>query len=100
MLHSPTFSLGVVLTIAVGIGANTAMFSVIRAVLLKPLQYREPDRVVQLSGGATPVRFEEMTAASRSYSAMGAYAGGFEDMALSGSGEPEVVKGARVSASF
>jgi len=100
MLHSPTFSLGVVLTIAVGIGANTAMFSVIRAVLLKPLEYREPDRLVQVSGGATPVRLEEMTAASRSYSAMGAYAGGFEDMALSGSGEPEVVKGARVSADF
>ncbi len=100
MRKNPAFSVAVVLTIALGIGANTAMFSVIRAVLLKPLDYREPERVVWLTEGATPVRFEELRAGSRSYSAIGDFAGGFENMALSGAGEPEVLKCARVSANF
>lgn len=99
MRKNPAFSVAVILTVALGIGANTAMFSVIRAVLLKPLEYREPDRVVVLTEGATPVRAEEFTAASRSYSEVGTYAGP-EDLALSGNGEPEVLKGARVSANF
>lgn len=97
---NPAFSVTVVLTIALGIGANTAMFSVIRAVLLKPLAYREPDRVVLLTEGATPARVEELTVASRSYSAIGDFAGGFENLALSGLGEPEVLHCARVSANF
>ncbi len=100
MRRNPVFSLAVVLTIALGIGANTAMFSVIRAVLLKPLPYHEPDRVVLVTDGATPVRAEELMSASRSYSEIGAYAGGFEDLSLSGVGQPEVLKGARVSANF
>jgi putative ABC transport system permease protein len=46
MLKNPGFSAAVVLTIALGSGANTAMFSVIRAALLKPLASRHPDRAV------------------------------------------------------
>jgi predicted permease len=100
MQKTPVFTVAVVLSIALGIGANTAMFSVIRGVLLRPLEYPDPDRVVLVTDGATPVRVEELTAASRSYSAIGAYAGGVENVALSGAGEPEVLKGARVSAGF
>lgn len=100
MRKNPAFSTAVVLTIALGIGANTAMFSVIRGVLLKPLEYREPDRLVLVTEGATPVRFEEMASASRSYTAVGIFAGGFEDLALSSTGQPEVIKGTRVSANF
>ena len=48
MLKNPGFSAAVVLTLALGIGADTAMFSVIRAVLLRPLAFRDPDRVVLL----------------------------------------------------
>ena len=50
------FAVTAILTLALGIGATTAIFTVIRAVLLRPLQYRDPDRVVELSRGVTPVR--------------------------------------------
>jgi putative ABC transport system permease protein len=100
MRKNPSFSVAVVLTVALGIGANTAIFSVVHAVLLKPLAYHEPDRVVLIADGATSVRFEEMKAATRSYAEIGASAVGPESMALSGVAEPEVLKGARVSANF
>lgn len=100
MRKNPGFSIAVVLTVALGIGANVAIFSIVHAVLLKPLRYREPDRVVVIAGGATPVRFEELQASSKSYTEMGAFASGFENMSLSGVGEPEVLEGARVSSNF
>src|SRR5437879_3113347 len=97
---SPGFTAIALLTLILGIGGNTAIFSVVHAVLLKPLEYRDPDRVVIVTEGATPVRFEEMVAGSRSYTELGDFAVGFEEMALSGAGEPEMLKGARVSANF
>ncbi len=99
MRRKPAFTATAVLTLALAIGGNTAMFTVIRAVLLKPLQYGDPNRLVSLSGGATAPRFAEMTAAARSFTALGATPGP-ENITLSGGAEPEVLKGARVSASF
>jgi len=97
---NPGFTLFAIVIMALGISATTAMFSVIDAVLLKPLAYRDPQRLVILGKQITPVRFEEMKAGSRSYSGLGAYAGIIEEMALSGNGAPEVLNGARVSANF
>jgi len=96
---NPGFTAVGLLTLTLGIGANTAIFSVVHAVLLKPLGYHDPDRVVLVTEGATSVRFEEMVAASRSYTEIGSFAGP-EDMALSRIAEPRVLKGARVSANF
>ncbi len=97
--RNPGFAIIAVLTLALGIGANTAIFSVVHAVLLKPLEYRNPDRLVQISGGATPTRFEEIKAGAQSYTAVGAFSGE-ENLTLTGGAHPEVLKGARVSASF
>jgi putative ABC transport system permease protein len=99
MRQNPAFAATAILTLALAIGGNTAMFTVIRAVLLKPLQYPDPDRLVNLSGGATPTRFRETQAGARSFTELGAFTGE-ENITLSGGAEPEVLKGERVSAAF
>ena len=99
MRKQPVFAATAVLTLAFAIGGNTAAFAVIRAVLLKPLPYPDSDRLMSISGGATPARYAEMKASARSFTGIGAFTGG-ESPALSGGAEPEVVKGVRVSANF
>src|SRR5271170_1059982 len=99
MRQKPAFAATAVLTMALAIGGNTAMFTVIRAVLLKPLQYRDPDRLVSISGGATPTLFADIKAGAHSFTELGAFTGE-ENITLSGGAEPEVLKGERVSAAF
>src|ERR1700687_3770236 len=95
MRKNPVFAATAVLVLTLGIGGNTAMFTAIRAVLLKPLEYREPDRLVLIPGGATPTRFQEMQIGARSFTELGAFTGQ-EDLALTGGTQPEVLTGARV----
>ena len=107
---APVFAISAIFTLALGIGANTAMFTVIRAVLLKPLEYREPDRLVRISidnarqgyhdVGFTLVRYDELKARARSFSTLSASFIATEHMTLSGAGQPEQVTCARVSANF
>jgi hypothetical protein len=101
MHKNRAFTATALLTLALGIGGTTAIFAIIRTVLLKPLAYRNPDRLVQISGGATSVRFDEIKNAARSYAGLGDYLGNVFDVTLSGGGtKPEVLKGVSVSANF
>ncbi|MGA8594645.1 MAG: ABC transporter permease, partial [Bryobacteraceae bacterium] len=110
MRKNPAFTLTAVLTLALGIGGNTAMFTIIRVVLLKPLEYSDPDRLVRVSAdypklnrwnsSFTNAVFEQTIAASQSFSGLGAYLVSPASMILSGSGEPEALKAARVSGNF
>ena len=74
--RSPAFSTVAILTLALGIGANTAILSVVEAILLKPLGYADPDRlVVLLHRGYNPVapaNFYDWQAQTRSFESMGA----------------------------
>ncbi len=110
--QKPAFAITAIAMLAVGIGANTAMFTIVRAVLLKPLEYRDPDQLVHMTlenPRNVPItrgipftmpRVEQTRAAVRSFSSVGSYLRVPEAITLSGSGEPESVQGARVSANF
>ncbi len=109
MRGSRAFTLTAILTLAVGIGGNTAIFTVLRAVLLKPLAYRTPDRLVYLGAdhprkNQLDVQFQlsrlEHLRKARSFAGLGAFGANLESMTLSGQGEPEALEGARVSANF
>jgi predicted permease len=103
---SPGFTAVAVITLALGIGANTAIFSVVNGVLLNPLPYPHPEQLVALytrnaafteSSIAYP-NFLDWQRENRSFSAMAAYR--HEDFNLTGVGEPERLKGEMVSAAF
>ncbi len=104
---APVLAPAAVLTLAIGIGANAALFAVIRDVLLKPLAYRDPDRLVRLSvddahlnvkdAGFSEIRFEELRNAARSFTAAGAFFIAREDMTLAGAEGPESIEAGRIS---
>jgi putative ABC transport system permease protein len=103
---TPGFTAVVVLTFALGIGANTAVFSIVDAVLLRPLTYTDPERLVVLHEtvrqlGRVPVGFGEFTMwrdNAQSFDQMALMA--VAPTILTGSGEPERLEAARVSASL
>jgi putative ABC transport system permease protein len=104
----PGFTAVAVLTLALGIGANTAIFSVVNAVLLKPLQFRDPDRLVMIWEDATFAGFPRNTPAPANYVDWKTQTQSFEDMAastestfnLTGDGDPERVTAYKVTANF
>src|SRR5579863_9143174 len=102
---SPGFSLTVILALALGIGATTTIFSLVEGILLRPLPYRDPDRVVVLgdrigNSSAFPVTASEIltyTRATSAFSALGGFA--TTDYELSGGDTPEHVDAVRLNAS-
>jgi predicted permease len=98
MRKQPGFVVTTVLTLAFAIGANTAIFTVVRTVLLRPLRYTNPERLVQISGGATPIRYDTIRDGARSYVGIGAYLDQVEDIAITGGATPESLEQGRMSA--
>ncbi len=107
LARAPGFTLVALVTLALGIGGTTAIFSVVDGVLLRPLPYPEPTRIVTLSrrtGGGTDdasfsaADFLDYKRASRSFAALAGYREDIVD--LTGSGEPVRVSALETTAGF
>ena len=102
---NPGFTIVAVIALALGIGANTAIFSVVNTVLLRPLPYQDPDRLVMVWEEATKAGYPQDTPAAANFIDWRDQNQVFEGMAatdytsfnLTGSGEPERLEGRRVS---
>ena len=97
LIRRPGFSVVAILTLALGIGANAAVFSVSHAVLLAPLPYERPEQIVILNertpqfpqGSVTRYNYDDWRTRAKSFSAMGAFRP--LNMTVSGAGDPERV---------
>ena len=104
--RTPAFTAAAVVTLALGIGANTAVFSLVNGVLLNPLPYPEPDRLVALysrtadepRASSSYPNFLDWVRGQRSFSDLAAFRA--DDLNLIGLGQPERVPAELVSASF
>jgi putative ABC transport system permease protein len=105
---NPGFSSIAILTLALAIGANTAIFSVVNAVLLRPLPFKEPDRLVMVWERRPTSGDVNLPVAAYEFAAWRERARSFERLALvqasglnlTGAGEAEIIKAWRVSAEF
>jgi predicted permease len=103
---SPSFTAVTVLTLALGIGANTAIFSVVNGVLLNPLPFHDASRIVSMfeatpnfpQGSISYPNFLDWQRDNRCFEAMAAYRS--TDGSITGVGQPENVRAQRVSANF
>ncbi len=110
LLNKPGFSLVALLTLALGIGANTAMFTVVDAALLRSLPFRDPGRLFQLWETRRTGELKQLDASYPDYLDWGSqseaiesicgYTGWGGSFTLTRRGEPERIDGARVTASF
>ena len=108
LMKQPGFTFVAVITIALGIGANTAIFSLVNSILLRPLPFREPDRLVRLlqaspklglsSWGVSQADFAAYREQNRSFETLAIYNSG--GINFTGEGEPERLPMTNVTADF
>ena len=109
LLNNPGFTAVAVLTLALDIGANTAIFTVVNAVLLRPLLFQELERLVWVGGwkrdvtkdaGVTPADFLDYRQQCQSLAGLAACISDGISMTLTGNGEPEKLTGASVTFNY
>lgn len=107
LFRNPAFTVVAVITVALGIGANSSIFSVVNAILLRPLGYQQPERLVvlnhnypklDLKASVSAVGFRHYVEVNRSFETMAALTGW--NVNLTGTGEPERLEGMTVTPSF
>jgi predicted permease len=108
LLKKPSFCAIAVLTLALGIGANTAIFSVINAVVLKPLPYAQPESIVQIweydrrqgpeEGSVSPHNFADWRNQTTQFEQMAAYR--YTNFTLTDGNQPESLRGSAASSSL
>ncbi len=108
LLKQPAFTLVAVVTLALGIGANTAIFSLVNSILLRPLPFREPDRVVRLIQASPKLGLDTWGVSQADFAAYREQNRSLESIALfnssainlTGAGEPERLPMTSVTADF
>jgi putative ABC transport system permease protein len=103
LLKRPGFTLVAVVALGIGIGANAAIFSVVNALLLKPMPYSQPDRLVKVwpqgpQVSVSKIEFVEFRNQSRSFNDLAAYSGW--TFTLTGTDEPAKIEGARATSTL
>jgi len=108
LVKKPGFTIVAVLTLALGVGANTAIFSIVNAVLLRPLPYPDPDRLVRIYFNEPGVGLRDVRFSKPEMDDLETRAGVFEDVSpiyegsenLTGTKQPERVEGVNTSFSY
>ena len=95
---NPAFTIIAVITLALGIGANTAIFSVVNGVLLRPLPYPDPARLMTLKSNQSVPELEDLQAQSQSFESMGGVS--FQAADYSGGAEPVQIELGLVASDF
>ena len=107
LIKAPSFTIVAILTLALGIGACTAIFSVVNVVLLRPLDYPQPDRIVNIREtnlpqfpefSVSPPNYIDWEKQTKSYEYLAAYSG--SRVNLTGDGEPQQLLGVKATAHY
>ena len=108
LLKSPGFTVAAILSLTIGIGATSAIFSVVNSVILRPLPFREPDRLVRIWQNKPSAGMTRMSVSAGNINIWRNQTQSFEDVAafhtgsavITGEGEPERISGAGVSSNL